>query len=466
LAKYLASFLVASAVAFLCNNSFARNLIRQTWRILFTLILQYMETLSNLPVRWTYDWFPDEFMIRKYIFDTWRKTCLTFWYQEYLGPLVEPASIWQAKSWEDIGWSELTCITTRTGEVSELALRPEMTPTVTRMVSRIYTQTPKPIRYFSIANFYRNERPQRWRNREFWQLNIDIFGSESMMADIEILTISLEIMLAFSPPDWSFIIKISSRKILQSFLSCILGLDISQQKSVARTMDKWNKLSREDFLKTLTNIWLTNDQSRQVILFLSSPDIATLAQYFPNLIGDDYQELDQIFSTLWSLGYAQYIRFDPSMIRWFDYYDWLVFEVFDTNPENARSLFWGGRYNWLANIFWKNSFPAVGCAPGDEPLRLWLESWNMIKNIQEKSRPNIMYVPFFEYSNTRRTTQIAQYCRKKGYSVITGVTPTNMRKSLEYANKIKASWIVFDNLDGTIDIKDMQTGEQLSESFL
>ena len=131
--------------------------------------------ISNTPPKGTADWFPEEYKVRKYIFDSWRKVCLSYGFEEYLGPLIESIKIWEAKSGEDVGGSELTQITDREGKLSGLAIRPEMTPTVTRMVSRKWKEIEKPVKWFSIANYYRNEKPQKGRNREFWQLNADIF---------------------------------------------------------------------------------------------------------------------------------------------------------------------------------------------------------------------------------------------------------------------------------------------------
>lgn len=141
------------------------------------------QKLTNNPIKGTSDWLPEEFAVRQYIFETWRKINRQFSYDEYLTPLLESADIYRAKSGEDVGGKELMVITDRAGR--ELAIRPEMTPSVTRMVSRFYKQATKPLRLFSIANFWRNENPQRGRNREFWQLNSDIFGSESVNADAE-----------------------------------------------------------------------------------------------------------------------------------------------------------------------------------------------------------------------------------------------------------------------------------------
>jgi len=210
--------------------------------------------LSTQPPKGTQDRYPQEFQIRKYIFDTWRKVCTEFGYQEYLWPLVESAEIRRAKSGEDVGWSELTMITNREWQISDLALRPEMTPSVTRMVSKNYAQLAKPIRYFSIANFYRNERPQRGRNREFRQLNVDIFGSENINADIEILSLAISLMLWFNPPKWSWKLNINNRFLIDDILTTIWIWDDIKQE-IVRTMDKREKLPKDKITEILLEKW-------------------------------------------------------------------------------------------------------------------------------------------------------------------------------------------------------------------
>ena len=172
--------------------------------------------ISNRPPKGTQDWWPDEYRVRKYIFDTWRKVNRQFNYEEYLTPLLESADVYRAKSGEDVGGKELMVMVDRAGR--ELAIRPEMTPSVTRMVSRFYKQATKPLRLFSIANYYRNERPQRGRSREFWQLNSDIFGADSLTADLEILQLALELMLAFKPPAGSFVLHLNHRRLIDAIL--------------------------------------------------------------------------------------------------------------------------------------------------------------------------------------------------------------------------------------------------------
>jgi len=200
-------------------------------------IMKKDQPISNLPPKGTYDWFPQEFKVRKYIFDKWRKVCTSFGYEEYLTPIVESAEVYRAKSGEDVGGKELMTMTDRAGR--ELAIRPEMTPSVTRMVTRIYEQSQKPLRLFSIANFMRNEKPQRGRNREFWQLNYDVFGSDSVMADLEIIQIGLEIMLAFQPPKNSFTVFINNRALIDFILNQVAKITEEQRVEVVRTLDKW-----------------------------------------------------------------------------------------------------------------------------------------------------------------------------------------------------------------------------------
>jgi histidyl-tRNA synthetase len=423
--------------------------------------------LSNIPPKWTSDRFPKEFTIRKYIFDTRRNVCKKFWYEEYLWPLVENADIWRAKSGEDIWWSELTLITDKTWKISEFALRPEMTPSVTRMVSRIYTETPKPIRFFSIANFYRNEKPQRWRNREFWQLNIDIFGNQSLYADVEILQVAIEIMLAFNTPKDSRVLYLNSRQIIDYIIDQEVWVPVEKKTEIVRLMDKREKLKIEDFTTMLQDHWLNSDQVDKIISYLWVNDISQLDKLFPDIkINPGYQNLFEIFSKLNLLWYDWYFQFKWSLIRWFDYYDGVVFEVFDIHPDNRRAMFWGWRYNWLAEIFGSKSFPAVWFAPWDETMKLFLESRWMIDSIMEneKQKQEQYYVPMLEewYYDTYYT--LAQALRKKWYSVQQWLEVQWVGKALQYADKKWIPYVVifweWEKKEWIYKIKNMKTWEE------
>lgn len=416
--------------------------------------------ISNQPPKGTADWLPEEFIIRKHIFDTWRQVCLSYGYQEYLTPLVESADIYRAKSGEDVGGKELVTFTDLGGR--ELSIRPEMTPSVTRLVSRIYDAEAKPIRFFSIANFMRNEKPQRGRNREFWQLNVDMFGATGLSAEMEILQLALDLMLAFNPPVGSFTLSLNHRALLEAILADVC--DSSESKiAVLRLMDKWHKLSEANFVSALAELGLTKKSQTMLVKFLGATTVVEIVKLLPGLADNPaVLELKQVINTLTDLGYGEYLAFNPSVIRGFDYYDGLVFEVFDNHPDNRRAIFGGGRYNGLASIFGAKSFPAVGFAPGDETTKLFLESWNLLEAIQKEIKADIYFVPLLSADLRSETAKLVQALRHQGFQVIAGLEAQKLNKALEYANKSDISKLVIFNSQeaskSIYKIKDMASG--------
>ncbi|MCX6795095.1 MAG: histidine--tRNA ligase [Candidatus Falkowbacteria bacterium] len=420
--------------------------------------------LSNQEPKGTSDWLPEEFLIRKYIFDAWRRVCLRYGFEEYLTPLVENADIYRAKSGEDIGGKELVTFTDLGGR--ELSIRPEMTPSVTRMVTKIYAASPKPLKYFSIANFMRNEKPQRGRNREFWQLNCDIFGSDSLASDIEVLQLALDIMLEFDPPSDSFSLFINNRKLIDAVLdlSGASGLATEKKTAVVRTLDKWDKLDKAAIADRLAGAGL--DKAAQLVIgkFMASRSLEELNESLPG-INDNigFKELAIVMSALDNLGYGELVAFNPAVIRGFDYYDGLVFEVFDKHPDNNRAMFGGGRYNGLAEIFGEKNFPAVGFAPGDETIRLFLESWKLTDKISATA-PDKYYLPLLSSVLVAETNRLAKELRGQGKNVLTGSEEQKVGKALEFANKKNISQVVILGEDevkkGIYKIKNMASGAE------
>jgi len=420
------------------------------------------DILSNQPPKGTADWFPEEFQIRKYIFDTWRKVCVAYGYKEYLTPLVESADIYRAKSGEDIGGKELMSFFDQAGR--ELSIRPEMTPSVTRLVSQVYEAVPKPIRYFSIANFMRNEKPQRGRNREFWQLNVDIFGSQTQSSELEMLQIALDIVLAFEPPKYSFILCLNHRLLIDGLMG-IVSPDPTQKQNIVRLMDKWDKMVWTDFAKAIAELGVDEAGISKIKIFLSSTSIEELAQKLPELADNQcLAEIQKIMMDLLALGYGEYLEFKPSIIRGFDYYDGLVFEMFDNHQDNKRAMFGGGRYNGLAGIFGARSFPAVGFAPGDETTKLFLESWGLLDKIKSATKPETYYLPLLSADLKIKTINLAQKLRREGKVVELGLEEQKLNKALEYANKAGVSKLVmlglYEDSLSMYKVKDMVSGEE------
>lgn len=393
--------------------------------------------ITNNPPKGTSDWLPKEFAIRQYIFDTWKKVCQSYGFEAYLTPLLESAQIYKAKSGEDVGNKELMTITDRAGR--ELAIRPEMTPSVTRLVSKIYNQEAKPIKLYSVANFFRNEKPQRGRNREFWQLNCDIFGSDSLEADREIMQMALDIMLAFKAPKNSFKLYINSRDLIESVLD-LAKIKDSDKMAVIRLMDKWSKMKKDDIKKAFNDINVKNDSFEIISVFMNSKDDKQLLKELPQLKDSQgLNDINTVMSKLSALGYSSYISFNPAVIRGLDYYDGLVFELFDLNKDNNRAMFGGGRYNSLADIFGQKSFPAVGFAPGDETTKLFLESWDLLGEIKKEDK---YYLPLLDESLKKETALLSKKLRQDNYNVEEGLEFIKIGKALEYANKKDISKVI------------------------
>lgn len=428
------------------------------------------KALSNQEPKGTRDWLPEEFLLRKYIFDTWRRVCLRYGFEEYLTPLVESADIYRAKSGEDIAGKELVTFEDMGGR--ELSIRPEMTPSVTRMVTKVYASSPKPLKYFSIANFMRNEKPQRGRNREFWQLNCDTFGSDSISADIEILQLALDIMLEFDPPQDSFVLSISNRKLIDAVLelSGAANLNSDNKISVVRTLDKWAKLSPDDIKERLTVAGLDKEAIKILEKFMTSSSLDNLLKNIPELKNNiGLVETAKIMETLEDLGYGDWLEFNPTVIRGFDYYDGMVFEVFDKNPENKRAMFGGGRYNGLAEIFGEKNFPAVGFAPGDETTKLFLESWGLLNRIKDVAHAKKYYLPLLNISLKDKVNQLAKELRCRDLNVLVGLEEQKIGKALEFANKKNITKVIIIGEDemasGIYKIKDMVSGEEKIEKI-
>jgi histidyl-tRNA synthetase len=334
------------------------------------------------------------------------------------------------------------------------------------MVSKVYAASPKPIKYFSIANFMRNEKPQRGRNREFWQLNCDIFGSANPSSDIEILTLALDLVLEFKPPKNSFSLHLNSRQLIDGVLDLAGASKLKPESKaeVVRTLDKWKKLSAPVIYERLQTAGLKKEAIMILEKFMACADLLELSKKLPELKNNiGFIQIQEAMSSLTELGYGNLIEFDPSVIRGFDYYDGLVFEVFDKHPDNNRAMFGGGRYNGLAEIFGEKNFPAIGFAPGDEPARLFLESWGLLKG-KRYSAEEKYYFPLLNQTLYLESQKLVKNLRAAGKNVFVGLEEQKITKALEFANKKGFDKVVIFGEDEhkkhKYKIKDMKTGKE------
>lgn len=333
--------------------------------------------LSTQPYKGARDFYPEDKRLQKYMFSTMRKVVEKFGYEEYDAPVLEPLDLYRAKTGEEIVNEQVYSFVDRGGR--EVAIRPEMTPTVSRMVAAKRQELAYPIRWYSIPNLWRYERPQRGRLREHWQLNVDIFGVEGIEADHEAIQVSDSIMRAFGAKRSMYTIKINSRKLMNALFADYLKLDDTQSHTMAKLIDRMHKMDYAQFAASVDALFQPsqreNGETELLLKFLSLKTVNDLPgelRVHPSVL-----ELQVLMDLLAKSGVTNF-EFDPTLMRGFDYYTDIIFEVFDTHPDNNRSMFGGGRYDGLVGAFGVEPVPTVGFGMGDVTLQNFLETHGLM----------------------------------------------------------------------------------------
>lgn len=333
-------------------------------------------SLNKQPYKGARDFYPEDKRIQKYIFNKIRTVVESYGYHEYDAPIIEPLDIYLAKSGEEIIRDQIYSFEDRGGR--KVAIRPEMTPTVSRMVAARRQELAYPLRWYSIPNLWRYERPQRGRLREHWQLNVDIFGVAGVEADHEIISVASDILKAFKAPEDSYVIRISSRKLTEHFLHDQLKLSGQKSVDAQKLIDRKHKMPREEFIVEAKKLLKDSNEIAQLMEFLHCPNLEAL----PSSVSthQSVADLKKLFQLLKQSGVSEAV-FDTSIVRGMDYYSDIVFEVFDTNPENTRSMFGGGRYDGLVGLFGVETVPTVGFGMGDVTLQNFLETHKLLPKL-------------------------------------------------------------------------------------
>ncbi len=332
------------------------------------------QLLSTQPYKGTRDFYPDDMRLRNWFFGKIKSTLETSSFEEYNGPMLESLELYAAKSGEEIA-NKQTYNFVDKGNRS-LAIRPEMTPTVARMVAGKMNDLSFPLRWFSIPNMYRYEATQRGRLREFWQLNVDIFGCDSYEADLEVIISAIRVLKAFGADESMFTVRINNRRFFNDVIAAIANTDAEGSRLVSKVIDRKNKIPRDVYEKELIALGLDEEKIAKIdALYTMSVNEAT--DLCPDSVGAC--ELRSLFDSLAKLGLDKYCVFDFGIIRGLDYYTGTVFEVFDNAPENNRAMFGGGRYDNLVGLFVKNAkVSGVGYGMGDVTLENFLFTHNLV----------------------------------------------------------------------------------------
>ena len=396
---------------------------------------QKTKKLSTEPYKGVRDFYPADMAVQDFIFDTWKKTAESFGYEEYGASVLEPAELYRNKTSEEIVNQQTYTFTDR-GE-REVTLRPEITPSVARMVAAKKRELVFPLRWYSIPNLYRYEQPQRGRIREFWQLNVDLFGVDSVEADIEVISLAYQVMKNFGAKDSDFEIRINSRNLIRKIFEEKLKDEADLGKAV-RLLDRREKMKPGEFdaaMKELTK---------------GPVDLAIS----PN------EEVNKILVNLQKLGISN-ARFDSTLARGFDYYTGIVFEIFDTNPANRRALFGGGRYDDLTSLFGGDKIPAVGFGMGDVTIRDWLETRNLLP------KPKVLadyYICVMTENEAPFAEKLAQDLRDKGSRVAVDFTYKKIGDQIKGADKRGIQNVIVigpeEAKSGKVKVKNLISGEE------
>lgn len=423
-----------------------------------------MSSLSTNPYKGTRDYYPADKRKQNYIFGVWSKVAKRYGYEEYLTPLLEPLEVYTAKSGQELVGEQTYRFIDR-GE-REVAIRPEMTPSVSRLVAAKRQEMAYPARLFSLANFMRYERPQRGREREFWQLNVDIFGAEGVQADAEIITLGHQMMKEFGASADMYDIKINSRKVIDAMMHDYLGLDPIQAPLMVRLFDRKSKITNEQFRDQAIEIF-GNENAKDGLAKIAQLLIAKGVENLPKEIATNQavEDLNETFELLKSRGITN-AQFDITLMRGFDYYTGIVFEFFDTHPDNNRAMFGGGRYDGLVGLFGAEPLSAVGMAPGLTMTEVFLESHGLMPELASTTE---VYVAVLGENMLAGASKLADDMRAEGVNVELDITGRKLDKQIKTAVKKQVPYVLFvgenELKSESYNLKDTHSGDEESLSF-
>ncbi len=401
------------------------------------------EKLSTESYKGVRDFYPEDQFIQRYLFEHMERVCELFGFEEYSASILEPSELYRSKTSEEIVNEQTYTFADRGGR--DVTLRPEMTPTLARMIAARQRDIPLPARWYSIPNVFRYERPQKGRLREHWQLNADIVGVEGVEADAEIIAVAHSIMRSLGADERNFEIRVSDRRILDAIYHSV-GIAKEYTGNVTRLLDRRAKI--DDFEKELTALIAHEEKAVKLI------------EELENITSTAY--LEELRVALEHMGVRNMIV-DTSITRGFDYYTGMVFEVFDTDPNNRRSLFGGGRYDNLLSLFGAEPVPAVGFGMGDVTARDFLEAHNLLPTYTPSTELMICIV---EPDATSHAVQLAQSLRREDVAVAVNFSGKRIGDQVRSADKMKIPFVIAvgakERDSGRYTVKNLTSGVEIT----
>ena len=402
--------------------------------------------------------------MRRRIFAAWREAAARYGFREYDGPPLEPLDLYVEKSGPEIV-GQLYEFEDKGGR--RVALRPEMTPTLARMLAERSRGLPKPIRWFSVPQLFRYERSQRGRLREHFQLNVDIVGEAGVAADAEVLAVAVDAVRALGLGEADFAARVNDRRLVAAVLSA-LGVPPERRRECMAVLDKAGRTPAERSRHRLEELGVDADAA-DAVMELAARDAGDdawgrLERRFGNdrAVREAMEPLETYLGLLDAMGLAAFVHFDFTIVRGLDYYTGIVFELFDRAGE-FRAVCGGGRYDRLLELVGGDPLPAVGFGMGDVVLGELLRD----RGLAPAGEPACDYfVAWVEPAQHAAALSVAHELREAGHSVLYGLRSQGMGKQLKAAARAGAARTLVigpqELASGSATVRDMKTGRQES----
>lgn len=399
-------------------------------------------------VKGTRDFYPDQMAGRTWLYNNIRRVSESFGYQEYEGPFLESMELYASKSGEELVKEQSYVFEDRSGDL--IALRPELTPSLARMIAQKQNELTFPVRWWSFGPFWRYERPQKGRSREFFQWNIDMLSVNSPEADAELIAIAAVFFQQVGLKPKNTRIFVNNRRLMESQFE-LLGFSSKIQPLVSNLVDRRTKMSPENWEAFAIENGLNPDQLKGLKQLLADKELWR-----------ESDELVRLFSALQALGVSDYVEFDPNIMRGLLYYTGTVFEAFDTSGSVRRSILGGGRYDNLLADVGGEPLSGVGFAMGDVVMSLVLQENGLVPTFE--LTPAQVLVTVFSEEYVSESYALGADLRRQGVNAICYPEPVKLSKQFKFADRMRTRLVLVLGPDevskSQVTIKDLVQGTQ------
>lgn len=400
-------------------------------------------------VKGTREFYPEQMALRNFINDKVRAASESFGYVEWDAPFIEPIALYAAKSGEELVKKQSFVFTDRGGD--EVTLRPELTPSLARMIAARQGELTFPVRWWSFGPFWRYEQPQKGRAREFFQWNIDLLGADSPEADAELIAVAATFLRSVGLTPERAAIYVNDRRLVNSQLDA-LGIPAEKRVDALNLIDRRSKMDADKWDAYALEIGLTQSQLDGLKSVLADLDLWKTSP-----------ELTRLFAALEALGVKEYVKFDPNIARGLLYYTGVVFEAFDVSGSVRRAILGGGRYDNLLADVGGQPLPATGFAMGDVVIGIVLQENGLVPEFHPS--PASVLATVFDDSLRLQSIALAAELRRAGLNVSVYPEPAKLPKQFKYADKMKMKAAVTIGPDeaaqNQVAVKDLTSGEQV-----